>query len=128
MHFQGNVLYEWNNDGLSEYKILNVMQHMLVYSNACHIHQWGQEHTVLAITAEFTGQLNGWWNDNLSEIQLEEITKAIKRDEYWNPALNERGEVQGECVHNVVEGHLLFDKIDLFGYQITHRGRLLKLY
>ena len=98
IRFQGNILYEWNIDGLSEYQIVNIMQHMLVYSNACHIHQWSQEHSVLAITVGFTGQLNGWWNVYLFEIQREEITKAIKRDEYANPTLNERGEVQGEQV------------------------------
>eukprot|EP00268_Persea_americana_P019020 TRINITY_DN19751_c0_g2_i1.p1 TRINITY_DN19751_c0_g2~~TRINITY_DN19751_c0_g2_i1.p1 ORF type:complete len:357 (+),score=5.83 TRINITY_DN19751_c0_g2_i1:1358-2428(+) len=87
-----------NIDGLSEYQILNVMQQMLVYSNACYIHQWNQEHTILAITVGFTGQLNGWWHDYLSEIQGEEILKSIKRDDTGHPILNERGETQGDQV------------------------------
>ena len=87
IHFQGNLLYEWNIDGLSEYQIFNLMQHMLVYSNGCYIHQWTQDSIILAITARLTGQLNGWWHDYLSEIQREEITKAIKRDEHGNPNL-----------------------------------------
>lgn len=110
IHFEGNVLCEWNIDGLSKYQILNMINHMLVYSNARYIHNWKQEHIIRAITSSFMGQLNGWWLDYLSELQRDEIKAAIRRDANGEPILSDNGKMQGdqvlELITNIIQHFL----------------------
>lgn len=67
IHFGGNVIYEWNLDGLTEYQIPQFCNYLMVYGNACLMFGNSQVKIGFAIIACLTGQLFGCWYDYLSE-------------------------------------------------------------
>ncbi|MBT1595296.1 hypothetical protein, partial [Klebsiella pneumoniae] len=77
--YDGTSIYEWNIDGMSEYQIFNLFSEMIMVSTA-YIKQnkVSQQATLNMITLGFTGQLKGWWDNYLSELDKELIRCSIK--------------------------------------------------
>lgn len=66
LHFEGNVIYEWNLHGLTKYQNFQFCNHLMVYENACLMFSNSQHRIITAIISGLTGQLFGWWYDYLS--------------------------------------------------------------
>ena len=84
-NYDGTSFYGWNVDGLSEHRIINLLQQMLMAVNAYKLRNKNSDHSAAnALVIEFTGLLKGWWDHYLilndTEYKLE-AKKIIIKDE-----------------------------------------------
>jgi hypothetical protein len=71
--YSGRSIYEWNIDGLNDRQIVTVTQKMLMYATICKQQGNPDRNIAIFITVGFVGQLRGWWDFYLNEVQKEEI-------------------------------------------------------
>jgi hypothetical protein len=71
-------IYEWNIDGLNDRQIVTVTQKMLMYATICKQQGNPDRNIAIFITVGFVGQLRGWWDFYLTEVQKEEILSHKK--------------------------------------------------
>ncbi|KAK9705996.1 hypothetical protein RND81_07G097700 [Saponaria officinalis] len=71
--YNGKCIYEWNIDGQTDNQIYNQVHRMLMYSTICKQNKNTDSVIARMITAGFTGQLKGWWDNYLSEASKEGI-------------------------------------------------------
>ena len=64
--YDGDALYEWNLDGLSEYQIIKFLQEMTLAASAYKVKGNNDQGIANLIIAGFTGQLKGWWDNYIS--------------------------------------------------------------
>ncbi|KAI8572072.1 hypothetical protein RHMOL_Rhmol01G0170300 [Rhododendron molle] len=86
-------LYEWNIDGLSEYQILEKLNHMSMVANSYLSNtNLNQPQIVELLTSGFTGVLKAWWDKYLDTESREQIIHAVQTDENGIPIFeNEHG-------------------------------------
>ncbi|KAH9707173.1 hypothetical protein KPL70_012478 [Citrus sinensis] len=88
--YNASSVYEWNIDGMSEYNILGVLQQMTMAANAYKTQSGTSDKAIAEILiAGFTGQLKGWWDHLLTNLQQLDILNAIQTDENRAPILDE---------------------------------------
>ena len=76
--YDGDAIYEWNLDGLSEYQILNFLQEMTMAAGAYRIKGNNDQSIVNIIIAGFTGQLKGWWDNYVSPEDKARVLSSKK--------------------------------------------------
>ena len=98
--YDASSIYDWNIDGMSEYLIHNILHRMLMYASICRANNRNSDHTVAKfITAGFTGQLKGWWDNYLSPIQRNEILNSIKITTAEDGSIN----TQEDAVYTLIQ-------------------------
>ncbi|KAK2973929.1 hypothetical protein RJ640_019444 [Escallonia rubra] len=87
--FNGSSIYEWNLDGMTNYQVITLLQHMLMAANSARNRNLGESETVIAryLIAGFTGQLRGWWDFYLTPTDQNNILNSIKIEPNGNPIL-----------------------------------------
>ncbi|XP_059288618.1 uncharacterized protein LOC132041969 [Lycium ferocissimum] len=78
--YSGKEIYEWNIDGYSERQIYCTIHRMLMYSTICKVHKNTERVIADMIIAGFTGQLKGWWDNYLTNVQRHAILSAVKQE------------------------------------------------
>ncbi|GAV91096.1 LOW QUALITY PROTEIN: zf-CCHC domain-containing protein, partial [Cephalotus follicularis] len=86
--YQSGTIYEWNIDGINEYRIINKLQEMTMVSNAHKIRNNSDKTVANILIAGFTGQIKGWWDNVLTTQQQTEILEVIQVNELKEPILN----------------------------------------
>ena len=88
--FNATSVYEWNLDGLPEYKILTFLQQMTMASNAYKTQTQTPDKAIAELLiAGFSGQLKGWWDYHLTESEKLDVLLAIQVAEDGTPILDE---------------------------------------
>uniref|UniRef100_A0A7N0U0L5 CCHC-type domain-containing protein n=1 Tax=Kalanchoe fedtschenkoi TaxID=63787 RepID=A0A7N0U0L5_KALFE len=77
----GKNIYEWNLDGYTEKQIYNLVHRMLMYSTISKTAGNTDSNIAKMITAGFTGQLKGWWDNYLTPRNRDEILTTIKQED-----------------------------------------------
>ncbi|KAK2987236.1 hypothetical protein RJ640_017426 [Escallonia rubra] len=87
--FNGSSIYEWNLDGMTDYQVITLLQHMLMAANSARNRNPGESEDVIAryLIAGFTGQLRGWWDFYLTPTDQNNILNSIKIEPNGNPIL-----------------------------------------
>ncbi|KAK2975741.1 hypothetical protein RJ640_022747 [Escallonia rubra] len=87
--FNGSSIYEWNLDGMTDYQVITLLQHMLMAANSARNRNLGESEAVIAryLIAGFTGQLRGWWDFYLTSTDQNNILNSIKIESNGNPIL-----------------------------------------
>ncbi|KAK2988674.1 hypothetical protein RJ640_012710 [Escallonia rubra] len=87
--FNGSSIYEWNLDGMTDYQVITLLQHMLMAANSARNRNPGESEAVIAryLIAGFTGQLRGWWDFYLTPTDQNNILNSIKIEPNGNPIL-----------------------------------------
>ena len=80
--YHSRTIYEWNIDGLTEYQIFEVLQHMLMFATVCKQNENTDHQVARFIVSGFTGVLKAWWDNILTTAQNNEIlgSTRIKTD------------------------------------------------
>uniref|UniRef100_A0A7N0VNA9 DUF7746 domain-containing protein n=1 Tax=Kalanchoe fedtschenkoi TaxID=63787 RepID=A0A7N0VNA9_KALFE len=79
--YNGKNIYEWNLDGYTEKQIYNLVHRMLMYSTISKTAGNTDSNIAKMITAGFTGQLKGWWDNYLTPRNRDEILTTIKQED-----------------------------------------------
>ena len=67
--FNVSSVYEWNLDGMSEYQVLGLLQHMTMAANAYKTQTDSIDKAIAELLiAGFLGQLKGWWDYHLTLV------------------------------------------------------------
>ena len=83
--FNGKEIVEWNLDGFVEYQIFTMCHQMIMYANACIANGNKEKEAAQMIIIGFSGQLRGWWDHYLDEIQRQTIIEVVKIDNNGRP-------------------------------------------
>ncbi|KAG5579249.1 hypothetical protein H5410_049876 [Solanum commersonii] len=78
--YNGKEIYEWNIDGYIDRQIFTTVHRMLMYSTICKTNKNSDKTIADMITAGFTGQLKGWWDNYLNQTQRDTILMAVKQE------------------------------------------------
>ncbi|KAG5569936.1 hypothetical protein H5410_059702 [Solanum commersonii] len=78
--YNGKEIYEWNIDGYTDRQIFTTVHRMLMYSTICKTNKNSDRTIADMITAGFTGQLKGWWDNYLNQTQRDTILMAVKQE------------------------------------------------
>ncbi|KAG5611429.1 hypothetical protein H5410_022710, partial [Solanum commersonii] len=78
--YNGKEIYEWNIDGYTDRKIFTTVHRMLMYSTICKTNKNSDKTIADMITAGFTGQLKGWWDNYLNQTQRDTVLMAVKQE------------------------------------------------
>ena len=78
--YSPDLIYELNIDGMSEYKIINLLHEMTLLTNVYKNHGKHDHQIAHLIVTGFTGQLKGWWDHYLNNDDRNKILTAIKRE------------------------------------------------
>uniref|UniRef100_A0A7N0SWM3 CCHC-type domain-containing protein n=1 Tax=Kalanchoe fedtschenkoi TaxID=63787 RepID=A0A7N0SWM3_KALFE len=79
--YNGKNIYEWNLDGYTEKQIYNLVHRMLMYSTISKTAGNTDSNIAKMITAGFTGQLKGWWDNYLTQRNRDEILTTVKQED-----------------------------------------------
>uniref|UniRef100_A0A7N0ZRY2 CCHC-type domain-containing protein n=1 Tax=Kalanchoe fedtschenkoi TaxID=63787 RepID=A0A7N0ZRY2_KALFE len=79
--YNGKNIYEWNLDGYTEKQIYNLVHRMLMYNTISKTAGNTDSNIAKMITAGFTGQLKGWWDNYLTPRNRDEILTTIKQED-----------------------------------------------
>ncbi|KAG5632038.1 hypothetical protein H5410_003755 [Solanum commersonii] len=71
--YNGKEIYEWNIDGYTDRQIYTTVHRMLMYSTICKTNKNSDKTIADMITADFTGQLKGWWDNYLNQEQRDRV-------------------------------------------------------
>ncbi|KAK2993839.1 hypothetical protein RJ640_023723, partial [Escallonia rubra] len=87
--FNGSSIYEWNLDGMTDYQVITLLQHMLMAANSARNRNLGESEAVIAryLIVGFIGQLRGWWDFYLTPTDQNNILNSIKIEPNGNPIL-----------------------------------------
>ncbi|KAK2979079.1 hypothetical protein RJ640_026029 [Escallonia rubra] len=87
--FNVSSIYEWNLDGMTDYQVITLLQHMLMAANSARNRNTGEKEATIAIylIAGFTGQLRGWWDFYLTPTNQNNILNSIKIEPNGTPIL-----------------------------------------
>ncbi|KAK9134325.1 hypothetical protein Syun_013655 [Stephania yunnanensis] len=100
--YDGNAIYDWSIDGLSEYQVIEVVLKMHIYAKASILQNHTEPDTAKAIVCGFTGQLYGWWHYVMDEDEREAITNHLKTDALNNPIINQNGDWVYDSVNHLM--------------------------
>ncbi|KAG5630654.1 hypothetical protein H5410_002371 [Solanum commersonii] len=75
--YSGSEIYEWNLDGLTDRQLTILFHRMLMYATICKSVNNTDKTICKIITAGFTGQLRGWW-DNYMSLEAEVVVLNAK--------------------------------------------------
>ncbi|KAG5574008.1 hypothetical protein H5410_063774 [Solanum commersonii] len=78
--YNGKEIYEWNIDGYTDRQIFTTVHRMLMYSTICKTNKNSDKSIADMITAGFTGQLKGWWDNYLNQTQRDIVLLAVKQE------------------------------------------------
>ncbi|KAG5595777.1 hypothetical protein H5410_037009, partial [Solanum commersonii] len=78
--YNGKEIYEWNIDGYTDRQIYTTVHRMLMYSTICKTNKNSDKTIADMITAGFTGQLKGWWDNYLNQEQRDRVLLAVKQE------------------------------------------------
>ncbi|KAG5607794.1 hypothetical protein H5410_029286 [Solanum commersonii] len=78
--YNGKEIYEWNIDGYTDRQIFTTVHRMLMYSTICKTNKNSDKTIADMITADFTGQLKGWWDNYLNQTQRDTALMAVKQE------------------------------------------------
>ena len=81
--YDGDGIYEWNIDGVSDHQVLNILQEMIMAFTTYKSRGNLDPAICFHLIAGFTRQLKGWWDNALTEEERRFIQKSI--DESGNP-------------------------------------------
>ncbi|KAL7248333.1 hypothetical protein ACSBR2_003117 [Camellia fascicularis] len=76
--YHSRTIYEWNIDGLSEYQIYEILQHMLMFAAVCKKNENTDHQVARFIVSGFTGILKGWWDNVLATAQNDDILGSTR--------------------------------------------------
>uniref|UniRef100_A0A7N0RGK2 Peptidase A2 domain-containing protein n=1 Tax=Kalanchoe fedtschenkoi TaxID=63787 RepID=A0A7N0RGK2_KALFE len=79
--YNGKNIYEWNLDVYTEKRIYNLVHRMLMYSTISKMAGNTDSNIAKMITAGFTGQLKGWWDNYLTPRNKDEILSTVKQED-----------------------------------------------
>ena len=65
--YDGDDIYEWNIDGVSDHQVLNILQEMIMASTAYKSKGNSDQTMSTHLITGFTGQLKGWWDNAIIE-------------------------------------------------------------
>jgi hypothetical protein len=86
-----NKLYDWYIDGLAEQQILDKLTHMTMVSNSYAMnHDLSQLEIVDLLVSGFTGTLQSWWENHLTDESKASIRSSVKTNEEGIPIFNEK--------------------------------------
>ncbi|KAK2973105.1 hypothetical protein RJ640_009757 [Escallonia rubra] len=87
--FNGSSIYEWNLDGMTDYQVITLLQHMLMAANSACNRNTGENKATIAryLITGFTGQLRGWWDFYLTPTDQNNILNSIKIEPNGTPIL-----------------------------------------
>ncbi|KAG5599574.1 hypothetical protein H5410_030944, partial [Solanum commersonii] len=77
--YNGKEIYECNIDGYTDRQIYTTVHRMLMYSTICKTNKNSDKTIADMITAGFTGQLRGWWDNYLNQEQRDRVLLAVKQ-------------------------------------------------
>ena len=72
MYF-GDRIYEWNIDGKSEYKIMNLLQEMGMAAMAYKAKRNDDKQSCVLLIVGFNGAFRYWWDNSLDNVTREAI-------------------------------------------------------
>lgn len=75
--YDGEIVAEWNIDGLIEYQLLQVLEIMSMCFNAYIAKKAPPTSATNNPIIGFAGQLKNWWFNYLIQIERDEIVKAV---------------------------------------------------
>uniref|UniRef100_A0A5B7BP04 DUF7746 domain-containing protein n=1 Tax=Davidia involucrata TaxID=16924 RepID=A0A5B7BP04_DAVIN len=90
--YRTDSIYVWNINGMSEFQILKTLQAMTKMNNDYKLGNRTDLQIANAIVNGFTGMLQGWWNNYLTDSDKNMIETAVKRHPDGIPILNEQGQ------------------------------------
>ena len=95
--FDGKEIVEWNLNGFVEHQILTMCHQIIMYANACIANGNKEKEAAQMIIIGFSGQLRGWWDHYLDEIQRQTIIEVVKIDNNGRPIVltNDQGQSLG---------------------------------
>ncbi|MCI16092.1 hypothetical protein A2U01_0037233, partial [Trifolium medium] len=76
--YSGKAIYEWNIDGLNDKQIIDTIHRIIMYPTVCKQQGNSDSSIVSFITTGFVGQLRGWWDHYLTDVQKREILNHKK--------------------------------------------------
>ncbi|QHO38766.1 uncharacterized protein DS421_4g123240 [Arachis hypogaea] len=101
--FNANNVYEWNIDGKTEYNIMSMLQHMIMVGTAYQAaHETSEEAIANVIVSGFSGQLKGWWDNYLSDVQKQSIFSAIKVNDQNKPIIGDNGKPTPDAINTLI--------------------------
>ena len=81
--YDGDDIYEWNIDGVSDHQVLNILQEMIITFIAYKSRGNLDPTICFHLIAGFIGQLKGWWDNAPTDEERRFIQKSV--DESGNP-------------------------------------------
>ena len=76
--YNSKGIYEWNIDGSSEHEIINIIHEIMMASTA--YSKENEDHLVVQFLIDgFTGVLRGWWENMLTENEIQYIQTSLRR-------------------------------------------------
>ncbi|KAL9684625.1 hypothetical protein QQ045_022066 [Rhodiola kirilowii] len=80
--YSGGHIYEGNIDGYANQQIHNAIHRMLMFFTVCKTSGNSDITSANMIIAGFSGQLKGWWDNYLTQIEKYDILNRIKEEGY----------------------------------------------
>ena len=80
--YNGDDIYEWNIDGVSDHQVLNILQEMIMASTTYKSRENSNQSICTHLIAGFTCQLKGWWDNALTKKEEKFIQNSL--DELGN--------------------------------------------
>ena len=73
--YDGDDIYEWNIDGVSDHQVLNILQEMIMASTTYKSRGNSDQVICTHLIVGFTSQLKGWWDNALTKEEKRFIQK-----------------------------------------------------
>ena len=80
--YDGDDIYEWNIDGISDHQVLNILQEMIMASTTYKSRGNSDQVICTHLIVGFTSQLKGWWDNALTKEEKRFIQNSL--DEIGN--------------------------------------------
>ncbi|MFS8026437.1 hypothetical protein Hanom_Chr16g01486711 [Helianthus anomalus] len=78
--YNGKSIYEWNLDGYTDRQIYMMTHQMMMYATIAKNNQNTDSTVCKMITAGFTGQLKGWWDNYIKPENQDQIYSHVKKE------------------------------------------------
>ncbi|MFS7888492.1 hypothetical protein Hanom_Chr00s000001g01595791 [Helianthus anomalus] len=78
--YNGKSIYEWNLDGYTDRQIYMMTHRMMMYATIAKNNQNSDSTVCKMITAGFTGQLKGWWDNYIKPENQAQIYSHVKKE------------------------------------------------
>ena len=93
--YTSGTIYEQNINGMTEYNILTKLQEITVVNTTYTLNNRLLDHVVAqTLIVGFTSQLNGWWDNYLTQEDKNAMLKAYRINEDNKIVKDEEGKIQ----------------------------------